>query len=246
MISRANLKKRFYALQIKISTSFADNLTRIESIAKECGEGAIILTPEVAISGFCYQKMNEASEFSKIATERLLEASSDKTIITTMIEKNRGKFYNNLKVFSRGVMIYKQSKHKLFPLGDEHNHFVAGEEGEFCDFEIDGIKCAAINCFEVRFPKIWDLVRGADVIFVPAQWGKERKEHFETLTRALAIANQAFVVCADAANVNLAKGSAIISPFGAVIKNDKREVVSAEVDLSEVAKMRKYVQVGLL
>lgn len=246
MISRANLKKRFYALQIKISTSFADNLTRIESIAKECGEGAIILTPEVAISGFCYQKMNEASEFSKITTERLLEASIDKTIITTMIEKNRGKFYNNLKVFSRGVMIHKQSKHKLFPLGDEHNHFAAGEEGEFCDFEIDGIKCAAINCFEVRFPKIWDLVRGADVIFVPAQWGKERKEHFETLTRALAIANQAFVVCADAANVNLAKGSAIISPFGAVIKNDKREVVSAEVDLSEVAKMRKYVQVGLL
>ena len=54
------------------------------------------------------------------------------------------------------------------------------------------------------------------------------------------------MVCADAANVNLAKGSAIISPFGAVIKNDKREVVSAEVDLSEVAKMRKYVQVGLL
>ena len=77
MISRANLKKRFYALQIKISTSFADNLARIESIAKECGEGAIILTPEVAISGFCYQKMNEASEFSKIATERLLEASSN-------------------------------------------------------------------------------------------------------------------------------------------------------------------------
>ena len=249
MISKNAIKRRFYALQIKISTSFEENLSRIESLSKSCGEGAIILTPEVAISGFCYQKMNEASEFSNAATERLLEASCDKTIITTMIEKkyqnNHGKFYNNLKVFSRGVMIHKQSKHKLFPLGDEHNHFAAGDEGEFCDFKIDDIKCAAINCFEVRFPRIWDLVRGADVIFVPAQWGKERKEHFETLTRALAIANQAFVVCADATNVNLAKGSAIISPFGVVTKNDKLEVVGAEVDLSEVAKMRKYIKVGL-
>lgn len=238
-------KKRFYALQIKIKSSFEENLSQIEALAKGCGEGAIILTPEVAISGFCYQKMNEASEFSRIATERLLEASVDKTIITTMIEKNKGKFYNNLKVFSRGVMIHKQSKYKLFPLGDEHNHFAAGSDSEFCPFFIDDVKCVAINCFELRFPKIWDLVRGADVIFVPAQWGKERKEHFETLTRALAIANQAFVVCADASNFNLAKGSAIISPFGVVIKNDKREVVSAEIDLDEVRKMRKYIKVGL-
>lgn len=238
-------KKRFYALQMRVRSSFEENLAQIESLSKSCGEGAIILTPECAISGFCYQKMNEASEFSKIATERLLEASFDKTIITTMIEKSKGKFYNNLKVFSRGVMIHKQSKYKLFPLSDEHNHFAAGSESEFCEFFIDNIKCAAINCFELRFPKIWELVRGADIIFVPAQWGKERKEHFETLTRALAIANQAFVVCADASNFTLAKGSAIISPFGKVIKNDKRELVSAEVDLSEVRKMRKYIKVGL-
>ncbi len=238
-------KRRFYALQVKIKGAFDENLAHIENLAKSCGEGAIILTPEVALSGVCYQMMDKASEFSKVATERLLAASSDKTIITTMIEKNRGKFYNNLKVFSRGVMIHKQSKSKLFPLGNEHNNFASGDESEISAFCVDGIKCAAINCFELRFPRIWDLVRGADVIFVPAQWGKERKEHFETLCRALAIANQAFVVSADAANLNLARGSAIISPFGAVTKNDKREVVSAEVDLSEVRKMRKYIKVGL-
>lgn len=239
-------KKRLYALQIKTRFNFEDNLKNIETLAKSCGEGAIILTPEVGISGFCYQRMSEASEFSKIATERLITASEDKTIITTMIENVGGKYFNNLKVFSRGVMIHKQSKSKLFSLGDEHNHFSAGKEGEICLFDIDSIKCAAINCFEIRFPRLWELVRGASIIFVPGQWGRERKEHWETLNRALAIANQAFVVCADSANDAMAKGSAIISPFGAVIKDDKREVVSAEVDLSEVAKMRKYINVGLI
>lgn len=239
-------KKRLYALQIKTKFNFEDNLKNVEILSKNCGEGAIILTPEVGLSGFCYQRMNEASEFAKIATERLIAASEDKTIITTMIEKYNGKYYNNLKVFSRGVMIHKQSKCRLFPLGDEHNHFASGKESEICMFDIDNIKCAAINCFEIRFPKIWELVRGASIIFVPGQWGRERKEHWEILTRALAIANQAFVVCADSANDAMAKGSAVISPFGVVVKDDKREVVSAEVDLNEVQKMRKYINVGLI
>lgn len=238
-------KKRLYALQIKTRFNFEDNLNHIESFAKGCGEGAIILTPEVVLSGFCYQRMNDASEFSKIATERLLKASEDKTIITTMIEHYNGKYYNNLKVFSRGVMIYKRSKSKLFPLGGEHNHFSSGDESEFSFFNVDGIKCAAINCFELRFPNIWNIVRGAEIIFVPGQWGKERKEHWESLNKALAIINQAFVLCADSANDTMASGSAIISPFGKVISDDRREVVSSEVDLTEVAKMRKYINVGL-
>ncbi len=239
-------KKRLYALQIKTRFNFEDNLKSIENLARNCGEGAIILTPEVAISGFCYQKMNDASKFSKTATEQLIVASEDKTIITTMIEKYNGRFYNNLKVFSRGVMIHKQSKSKLFSLGNEHNHFSSGKESEICTFNIDNVKCAALNCFELRFTHLWGMIRGAEIIFVPGQWGKERKDHWETLTKALAIANQAFVVCADSANDTMAKGSAIISPFGVVIKNDKREVVSAEVDLREVAKMRKYINVGLI
>ncbi len=238
-------KKRLYALQIKTRFNFEDNLKNIESISKNCGEGAIIVTPEVAISGFCYQRMNEASEFSKVATERLLEASEDKTIVTTMIEKYNNKYFNNLKVFSRGVMVHKQTKSKLFSLGDEHNHFSNGKESEICLFDIDGIKCGALNCFELRFPHLWELVRGASIIFVPGQWGRERKEHWENLTRTLAIINQAFVICADSANDTMAKGSAVISPFGVVIKDDKREVVSSEVDLNEVQKMRKYINIGL-
>ena len=212
-------KKRLYALQIKTKFNFDDNLKNIENISKNCGESAIIVTPEVAVSGFCYQRMNEASEFSKSATERLIKASEDKTIVTTMIEKYNNKYYNNLKVFSRGVMVHKQTKSKLFPLGDEHNHFNAGKEGEICLFDIDGIKCGALNCFELRFPHLWELVRGASIIFVPGQWGRERKEHWESLTRALAIANQAFVICADSANEEVVKRFALHVPASRILIN---------------------------
>lgn len=237
-------RKRFYALQSKTKFNFEENLKNIENVAMHCGDGAIIVTPEVAVSGFCYQRMQEADQFASIATERFIKMSENKTIVTTMIESHNGKYFNNLKVFSRGEVIHNQFKSKLFD--DENLYFDSGDESDICLFNVDGVKCGALNCFELRFTHLWNLLRGASIIFVTAQWGRARKEHWEILTRALAVANQAFVICADGANDSIAKGSAIISPSGSVVKDDKREVVYGEVDLSEVNKIREYINIGLV
>lgn len=232
-------------LQIKTKQKFQDNLARVITELEKSKKGSIILTPELVLSGFCYQNMDEASEFSKHATEQLLHASRDRTIITTMIEKKNHKFYNNLKVFSNGELIHKQSKHKLFMLGEEHLHFAAGDVSEIIPFRLNGMNCGALVCFELRFIELWHRLQGVDVLFVPAQWAQARKEHFETLSRALAIANQCFVVACNAASLHMAKSSAIISPYGKVIQDDSKEVITAEIDIAEVEKMRKYINVGL-
>ncbi|PAF46733.1 carbon-nitrogen hydrolase family protein [Helicobacter sp. 12S02232-10] len=239
------ISKRLYALQIKTRQDFEVNLAQIGDLIQKCPQDSIVLTPEVVFSGFAYQRMEEASDFSKKVTEYLLKISNDKSIITTMIEKNGNYFYNNLKVFHKGEVIHKQAKHKLFLLGEEHLHFQAGNIEEITPFFIDGIQCGALNCFELRFIDLWKRICGAEIIFVPAQWGKARKDHYETLTKALAIANQAFVVASDSANDQMAKGSAIITPYGLVYKDDGREIVSLEADLNEVNKMRKYIHIGL-
>jgi len=237
--------KRLYALQIKTKIDFKENLKHLRSSIAKCKEDSIILAPEVSLTNFCYQRMDEAASFANIATEALLELSKDRTIVTTMIEKNKIDYFNNLKVFHKGEVVHKQSKTKLFPLGDEHQHFKAGSENEVVLFDLDGLKCGAINCFELRFPELWNRLKGADLIFVPAQWGKERKEHFETLIKALAIVNQCFVLASDGANDNMAKGSAIIAPFGTVIKDDKKEIIFHDADLTEIKKVRRYINVGL-
>ncbi|MCI6312966.1 MAG: carbon-nitrogen hydrolase family protein [Helicobacter sp.] len=239
------ISKMLYALQVKIGTDFEFNLKKVLTLLDQCQEDSIICTPEVVFSGFAYQRMEEAAEFSKIATQTLLEATKNHTLITTMIEKNHQHFFNNLKVFHKGEIVHKQSKNKLFALGDEQLHFCAGSEDEIAPFYIDSIKCAALNCFELRFIDLWKRVQGADIIFVPAQWGKQRKDQFEALCKALAIANQSFVVASDGANDTMAKGSSVITPYGVVYKNDKKECVQAQVDLRETSKMRKYIQTGI-
>lgn len=239
--------KKLYSMQAKIGQDFDSNLKNVEDFIAHCAKDAIICAPEVVLSGFVYQRMKEASEFSKFATQRLLECTEryQNTLVITMIEERNKKFFNNLKVFSKGEIIHKQSKNKLFLLGDEHLHFQAGEREEISIFEVDGLKCAALICFELRFVELWEQVRGADIIFVSAQWGKARKKHFEILTQALAVANQAFVVASNSANDTMAKSSSITTPYGIMYKNDRKPFIACEVDIAESARMRKYINVGI-
>ena len=76
-------------------------------------------------------------------------------------------------------------------------------------------------------------------------WGKLRKEHLKVLSNALAIANQAYVLVANSSDDDMASSSGIISPFGDVYRDDASFIVSHEVDLREIKKMRKYINIGL-
>ncbi|MDE5591364.1 MAG: carbon-nitrogen hydrolase family protein [Helicobacter sp.] len=239
------ISKQLYALRLKTKQNFQENLATLRDYLSQCEPQSIILAPEVCLTNFCYQRMEEASEFSKTATEEILQHSLDKTIILTMIEKYRNGFYNNLKVFHQGNLIHKQSKHKLFPLGNEHLYFQSGDMDEISPFMISDIKCGAINCFELRFIEIWQQLKGCDLIFVPCQWGKERKEHLQTLTKALAITNQSFVIVSDGNNDSNAKVSEIITPFGNVYKDHSKAIISHRADFNEIAKMRTFIKTGL-
>lgn len=239
------ISKQLYALQIRTGQNFEENLNHARELIINCESNSFILLPEVCLTNFCYQKMEEASEFAKLATETFLNLSNEKTIVTTMIEKYHGYFFNNLKVFHNGELLHKQSKHKLFQLGDEHLYFKAGDMEEISTFNIDGIKCGAINCFELRFIEIWQKLKGCDLFFVPAQWSKERKDNFETLTKALAITTQSFVIASNSANDNMAKGSSIITPLGYATKDDTKEIISLKANFNEITKTRKFIDIGM-
>lgn len=237
--------KTFYALQLKTKSNWNENLDRLEEKINDCEKDSYIVASEVFLTGFAYQKMAEANEFSEIATRKLQDLSHDKTIVITMIEQEGKKYVNRLKVFHKGRIAYTQKKVKLFPLGNEHLHFKAGDIKDIKTFMLDGILCATLNCFEIRFIDLWKKIQGAHVIFVPAAWGKTRKVHFQTLTRALAIANQSFVIASSCAGNEYAKGSSIITPYGIVYKNDSKEIVQAHINLSDVTKMRTHIDTGI-
>ena len=76
-------------------------------------------------------------------------------------------------------------------------------------------------------------------------WGIKRKDHYETISKALALVNQCFVVACNSADDNMAKGSAIINPFGIVKKDDENEIIEDFFDKNEIKKVRTYINIGL-
>mgnify|MGYP005993785693 FL=1 len=233
------------ALQIKTSPSFEDNLIYLKNLINSCEEDSLILAPELALSGFCYERMQEASDFSIKAIEQLKLLSSNKIIALTFITKKDEKFFNTLYIFHKQKIVHTQSKVQLFPLGNELEYFSAGDEKDIKIIEINGIKIATLICFELRFPRLWEKVKGADIILNPAMWGLKRKDHYETISKSLALVNQCFVIACNCADENMAKGSAIISSFGNIIKDDSKEIIKTVFDPIEIEKTRKYIDIGL-
>lgn len=233
------------ALQTKTNENFQDNLDYLEKLILKTPANSFILAPELALNAYAYERLEEAVKISEKAIKRFLLLSKDRTISLTMTTKENENYFNTFFIFHKEKIIHKQSKIKLFVLNDEKRYFTAGDENNLKIFEIDGIKIAVLICFELRYIEFWQKIKGADIILVPAMWGEKRKENYEVLTQALAIANQCFVIASDSANKECAKSSAIISPFGNVIRDDNEEIISSFVDLKEIKKMRKYLNVGI-
>ena len=233
------------SLQLKTSSSFERNFQKLEKKILNSPHNSFILAPELYLTGYSYDRLEEAVIFTKKAIKNLKKLSFNKIISLTMTTKKDQKYFNTLYIFHKGKIIHSQSKAILFVLDDERKYFTAGDTEDVKIINIYGIKIAALICFELRFVKLWKQIQGADIILVPAMWGKLRKEHYESLTKALAIMNQCYVIASDSSNKNMAKSSAIISPLGDVTMDDTKKVITSMYYVKEIKKMRRYINTGI-
>ena len=229
------------SLQLKTTNNFEENLQNLVSHIQNTSSNSLIVAPELCLTGYSYQAMDDAVHITHQAIPLLEQLSSDKIIALTMTTKKDERYYNTLFIFHKGSIVHTQSKYKLFSLGDEEKYFTSGDLKDIKIIEIAGLKITTLICFELRFTELWSKLQGADIILVPAMWGKIRKEHFETLTKALAITNQCYVIASDSANDDMAKSSGIITPFGEGIRNDSKQIIESLFDRKEIIKIRKYI-----
>ena len=126
----------------------------------------------------------------------------------------------------------------------------AGDELVVSD-AADGTKLGLSVCYDVRFPELYRILalQGATVLSVPANFTRTTgAAHWETLLRARAIENQAFVL-APAQTGEYPPGqpaygnSMIVDPWGEVLARapggaDDECYVAAELDFERLAEVR--------
>ena len=235
-----------YSLLFETTPNYEKNLHTLVELIKECDEHSFLVAGEVCLTGYDYDRFDAMLRFAPVAKEALVAASKNKTIILTMCERDEaGDAKNFAYVFSNGEIVRKQPKAKLFKFGDEHKYLAAGEESDIAIFEIEGVKIGILICFELRFKTLWQQLEGADIIAVPSWWGRLRTNNYVTLTNALAVMNQCYVVCSDNLHEECNAKSGIITPFGDELRNGSEAITALAYDPKEIKKMRRYMDVGI-
>lgn len=136
--------------------------------------------------------------------------------------------YNTAYIFNReGSCIAEYDKTHLFTPMGEQDFFELGDHT--VNFELDGVACAMVICYDIRFPELIRTLtlRGVDVLFVAAQWPLLRKGHWQVLNRVRAIENQCFVVAVNGCGIGgrnkYAGYSAAIRSMGRDDNGSRRE-----------------------
>ena len=134
--------------------------------------------------------------------------------------------------------------------GKEYRESASQEAGdEVVTSEADGVMLGLSVCYDLRFPELYRIlaIRGARILAVPAAFTKPTGEaHWDTLVRARAIENQAFVVAADQFGSHPPDnesfgGSQIVDPWGEVLARARDEecFVAADLDLARQDEIRE-------
>ena len=227
--------------------AYDENLFMLIDLISKTPERAIVLAPEVCLTGFDYDRMASAADFAVTADRALREAVEMRYITLTMIIQRDGAMFNAARVYHNGSLIHEQTKAKLFLLGEEHHWFASGRMNEIALFKTDGIRMGILICFELRFTALWEQLKGAELIMVPAQWGKRRANHFAILGQGLAVANQCYVLQSDGRGAETTGICAVTTPSGEMVRNHGDASMIAHLfSMSEVKKMRRYLNTGVV
>jgi predicted amidohydrolase len=112
----------------------------------------------------------------------------------------------------------------------------------------DGVELGLSICYDLRFPELYRIlaVRGARILTVPAAFTvPTTRDHWETLLRARAIENQAFVIAANQVGehpggTRSGGRSMIVDPWGLVLAQapDGEGHITVDLDLERQREIR--------
>jgi predicted amidohydrolase len=228
-------------LQLPSRPRYQENLDTLLAYLRTHQDKELIVAPEVFLTSFDYVHMSTAAKFSANALKTLKKEVGEQILALSLILEEGDGFVNQAVVIHKHRVVHRQNKVKLFRLGDEDLYFRMGKKKQIKPFEIEGVKYALLICFELRFKELWKQIEGADVVLIPARWGKARKTHLEILSCALAVMNQCYVIVSNSSDADMASSCAIISPMGEVQSDDKLKAIEGKIDFREIKKIRRYI-----
>jgi predicted amidohydrolase len=178
---------------------------------------------------------------------RAIARESGVTLVAGMAESADGGGVHNtaVAVSESGIVASYRKEHLYDAFGQRESRWIVpGDPAPPRLFDVDGLRCGILTCYDLRFPESARIVAdaGADVIAIPAEWvrGPRKEDQWQTLLRARAIENALYVAAADQPPPLAVGLSAVIDPEGVVLAGvgTSEGVAVAAVDRVQLDRVR--------
>lgn len=235
------MEKLLHAVLIQYDVEWENiksNLQKLDKLCSSVIESAdIIILPEMFATGFTMKPEKFTEKDIRNILEWMLKRSvtNNSVLLGSVPYNDDGKYYNRLLItFPDGTHDFYDKRH-LFTIGEEHQHYEAGSLRKI--FTVKGWKVLPLVCYDLRFP-VWSRNDvDYDLLIYSSNWPSVRVEVWDTLLKARAIENQAYVVGlnrlgTDGRDISYAGGSKVFSPKGEVILEmyNRESAESVELD----------------
>ncbi len=201
-------------------------------IEQASAQGAELLVfPEMADTGYHPSVFDSSAQSwpgPVLDALRAAAAKNSLAVFCGMSEKTEEGIYNSMAAIdASGELVAKYRKIHLFTPApaDEARYFLAGDSVEVA--EVAGVRVGLSICYDLRFPELYraQALDGAQLLINSAAWPAKRSTHWDYLTRARAIENQAYFL-----------GVASVGPEGAFVLNGNSRLVSPQGEVVAEAK----------
>ena len=230
------------------------NRRHLDEMLESVENTDVIVFPETFTTGFPADPNEFAEELDGVTMRWMRKKAAERhcAVCGTIILKNNG-FHNSFIWMEPDGKYYIYNKRHLFTMGGEIG-LNPGEER--ITIEWKGWRIRPFVCYDLRFP-VWDRnsVKDGkfeyDVAIFTAEWPKKKSEVWNTLLRARAIENQAFVVGVnrvgiDDSNIDYKGESMVLNVKGRVVEQATagESVFTAELSEFELEAFRQYFVVA--
>ncbi len=231
-----------------------------KQLANLATDTEIVILPEVFATGFTMDIAKFGDNIGVDAFNWLKQKAKtlNKILVGSILIKESGNHYNRMYwMRPNGSFEYYDKRH-LFQMGGEHKVMTAGDKRVIVAYK--GVKFMFQICYDLRFPSFvrnkYDKqtnTHNYDVLLYISNWPESRKDTYNTLLKARAIENQAYVVWVnrigiDGHNVVFSGDSQVVSPYGEVtaqIQAHQEGILYSEIDMQELQDFRASYKVGL-
>lgn len=205
----------------------------------------LVVLPEMFTTGFTMHARENAEQMDGPSVAWMAETAAQvgAALCGSLIIEDGGNYYNRFILMHPDGRAEHYDKRHRFRLAGEHEHYAAGST--CATFTLKGWRIRPLVCYDLRFP-VWSRNRNDyDLLVYVANWPEPRHLAWETLLRARAIENIAYVagvnrVGTDGNEVSYVGGSAVIDYTGKYLAALGREpdIASATLDMPMLEKFR--------